>query len=69
MGTPAACTYDTITYGQHKNTRILTKFAPNLLYYKCYIYDIFRIWIPPETVHNATWHNFKEQINNWGMLK
>jgi hypothetical protein len=39
MGTPAACTYTAITYGQHKNSKILTEFSPYLLYYKRYIDD------------------------------
>jgi hypothetical protein len=69
MGTPAACTYTTITYGQHKNTKILTKFNSQLLYYKCYIDNIFGIWIPPETDKEATWRKFKERINEWGTLE
>jgi hypothetical protein len=32
MGTPAACSYATITYGQYENTRILTEFNAQLLY-------------------------------------
>jgi hypothetical protein len=34
MGTPAACSYATITYGQYKNTMILTEFDAQLLYYQ-----------------------------------
>ncbi len=69
MGTPAACAYATITYGQHENTKILTEFSSNLLYCKRYIDDIFAIWIPSETGNNIIWNNFKERINNWGTLK
>jgi len=69
MGTPAACAYATITYGQHENTKILTEFSSNLLYYKRYIDDIFAIWIPPETGNSIIWKNFKERVNDWGTLK
>jgi hypothetical protein len=41
MGTPAACAYATISYGQHENDIILPRFVPQLLYYKRYIDDIF----------------------------
>jgi hypothetical protein len=34
MGTPAACIYTTMTYGQHKNTEIFAVFEPDLFYYK-----------------------------------
>jgi len=69
MGTPAACAYATITYGQHENTKILTEFSSNLLYCKRYIDDIFAIWILSKTGNNIIWNNFKEIINNWGTLK
>lgn len=34
MGTPAACAYATISYGQHENSVILPNYAQQLLYYK-----------------------------------
>ena len=34
MGTPAACSYATITYGHFENTEILTEFRPQILFYK-----------------------------------
>jgi len=34
MGTPAACAYATISYGQHKIAVILPTFSSNLLYFK-----------------------------------
>jgi hypothetical protein len=37
MGTPVACSYATISFGHHENTKILEEFQPNLLYYKRYI--------------------------------
>jgi hypothetical protein len=48
ISTPVACAYATISYGHFENSTILTTFAPNLLYYKEYIDDIFDIWLPPE---------------------
>jgi hypothetical protein len=69
MGTPAACAYATIAYGHHKNTEILTKFAPNLLYYRFYIDDIFGVWVPPESHQTAIWKNFERKLNEWGSLK
>jgi hypothetical protein len=46
MGTPVACAYATVSYGQHENTEILPRFSSNLLYFKRYIDDIFGIWLP-----------------------
>jgi hypothetical protein len=69
MGTPAACAYATITYGHHENTEILTKFAPNLLYYRRYIDDIFGVWVPPESHQTAVWKNFESKLNEWGSLE
>jgi len=69
MGTPAACSYATITYGHHENTRILTEFNSQLLYYRRYIDDIFGVWIPPTTNREATWNNFKKRLNEWGTLE
>jgi len=69
MGTPAACAYATITYGQYENSNILPKFKPNLLYYRRYIDDIFRIWLPPKYHQEKTWRNFKTELNGWGNLK
>jgi len=43
MGTPAAYAYATISCGQHENDIIIPSFAPQLLYYKCYIRDIFGV--------------------------
>jgi hypothetical protein len=43
MGTPAACAYATISYGQDENAVILPTFSSNLLYFKRCINDIFRI--------------------------
>jgi hypothetical protein len=69
MGTPAACSYATITYGHYENTRILTEFNSQLLYYRRYIDDIFGVWIPPTTNREATWNNFKKRLNEWGTLE
>jgi hypothetical protein len=69
MGTPVACSYATITYGHHENTKILTVFEANLLYYRRCIDDIFGVWLPPDTNRTKTWNNFKKQLNGWGTLE
>jgi len=69
MGTPAACSYATITYGHFENTEILTEFRPQILLYKRYIDDVFGLWIPPPTQQASTWAKFKERLNSWGSLK
>jgi len=69
MGTPVACAYATVSFGQYENTTILPKFSSNLLYYKRYIDDIFGIWLPPANNKDSTWTSFTETINNWGSLK
>ena len=69
MGTPAACSYATISYGQHENCNILPKFQSQLLYYKRYIDNIFGIWLPPSSNQLATRNAFKSELNNWGKLE
>jgi hypothetical protein len=69
MGTPVACSYATVTYGQHENSNILTEFQPQLLYYRRYIDDFFGIWLPPPVNNNDTWNRFKTTLNNWGTLE
>jgi hypothetical protein len=69
MGTPAACAYATISFGQHENGRILPTYHSQLIYYKRYIDDIFAIWLPPDRQKISTWNKFKEDLNNWGSLE
>jgi hypothetical protein len=69
MGTPAACAYATISYGEFENSTILTTFALNLLYYRRYINNIFGTCLPPKTNKDTTWTSFKNTLNNWGTLK
>jgi hypothetical protein len=69
MGTPAACAYATISFGQYENTCILPHFNRHLLYYKRYIDDIFGVWIPPDSQQERKWQNFKTALNNWGNLQ
>jgi len=69
MGTPVACAYDTVTYGNYDNNLLLPKFQENLLYYRCYIDNVLGIWLlPPNNAHTA-WEDFKVQLNNWGSLE
>jgi DNA-directed RNA polymerase subunit H (RpoH/RPB5) len=60
MGTPVACSYATVAYGQHENKNILTTFSPYLLYYQRYIDGIFGIWLPSVTENNDAWNSLKE---------
>jgi len=71
MGTPAACNYATITFGNHENKEILPNFKRQLLYYRRYIDDVFGIWIPSTSPINddAIWDGFKKKLNSWGSLK
>jgi len=69
MGTPAACSYATISHGQYKNSSILPLFKDQLLYCKRYIDGIFGIRLLPKRNSNTTWNNFKRELNNWGKLE
>ena len=69
MGTPAACSYATISFGHYENEHILTEFNSNLLYYKIYIDDVIGVWIPSRKDNYQTWNSFKSKLNNWGALK
>jgi hypothetical protein len=69
MGTPVACAYATVTFGQYENSFILQKYRRQLLYYRRYIDDIIGIWLPDTNNDSYTWQCFKEDLNNWGTLK
>lgn len=69
MGMPAACTYATISHGQHENSKILPTFNSHLLYYKRYIDSIYGIQLPPLSNQLTTWITFKSELNNWGILE
>jgi hypothetical protein len=64
MGTPAACAYAIITFGQHENSVILPNYRSQLIYYKRYIVDTFAIWHPPDRQKISTWSRFKEDLNS-----
>jgi hypothetical protein len=68
MGTLVACAYATITFGHYENTVLLPKFSSNLLFYCCYIDDVFGIWLPSPG-DTLVCRHFKEQLNNWGNLE
>jgi hypothetical protein len=69
MGTPAACAYATIIFGQHENCVILPNFHSHLIYYKRYIDDIFAIWLPSDRQQINTWNKFKKELNSWSSLE
>jgi len=69
MGTPVACAYALVSFGQHENSVILKNFSNKLLYYRCYIDNIFGIWVHQEPSTNSSWNHFKSSLNNWGNLK
>jgi len=69
MGTPAACAYATLTFGDYENSLILQKYRHQLLYYKRYIDDIVGIWLPNSENDSITWETFKKDLNNWGSLQ
>jgi hypothetical protein len=72
MGTPVACTYATVTFGQYENSLLLQKYQHQLLYFKQYIDDIIGIWLPnnvDNTDNYTTWQSFEEDLNNRGKLK
>jgi hypothetical protein len=69
MGTPAACSYATLSFGQYENKVLLPAFKGNLIFYCCYIDDVFGIWLPSTTNNDNTWSDLKQTLNNWGNLK
>jgi hypothetical protein len=69
MGTPVACAYATITFGQFENSVLLSDFKQHLLFYKRYIDDIIGIWIPPSNNDPEPWNRFKTKLNDWGNLR
>ena len=69
MGTPVACAYATVTFGQYENSLILQKYRHQLLYYKRYIDNIIGLWLPDTNNDSSKWQGFTEDLNNWGTLK
>jgi hypothetical protein len=69
MGTPVACSYATVAFGQYENAKIIPTFHTNLIYYKRYIDDVIGIWLPPTKNQANTWNNFKDLLSSRGTLK
>jgi hypothetical protein len=75
MGTPTAPLYSILTFGFHGNTTILNTFQANLLYYKCFIDDIFGVWIDNNVKGNTpingetSWDKFTQQLNTFRPLR
>jgi hypothetical protein len=69
MGTPVACSYATVSFGNHENAAILPSFEPHLVYYKRYIDDVFGIWANTNRNSSQAWTEFTNTLNNWGSLK
>ena len=64
-GTSAAVMWVTCYFACHKVHTILPKHGHLLLCAKCYIDDIFGIWIG----NKQEWISFASNISNFGMLK
>ena len=60
MGTPPACCYATIYYAVKEQT-LLDKYKDNLFFYRCYIDDVFGIWVP--TNPTLTFDNLARDMN------
>ena len=66
MGTPPAPPYATIYYGLHES-----KFLPNhrqhVIFYKCFIDDVFGIWLPHPNaqINKRLWDEFTKSMNNY----
>ena len=66
MGTSAAVMWATLYYTYHEVHTIISNHCHNLLYFICYIDDIFGIWTGNLT---TDWAAFSKDINNFGILK
>ena len=66
MGTSAAVMWATLYYTYHEVHTLIPNHGHNLLYFKRYIDDIFAIWTGNLT---TDWSAFKEDVNNFGVLK
>ena len=66
MGTSAAVMWTTLYYTYHKIHILLPKHGTHLLYNKRFIGDIFCIWTGNLT---TDWTAFKDDVNNFGILK
>ena len=66
MGTPPAPPYTTIYYGLQKS-KFLPQHRKHVIFYKCFIDDVFGIWLPhPNAQINARlWDEFIKSMNNY----
>jgi hypothetical protein len=62
MGTPCACSYATLSYALH----ILATFTDFIMILKCFIDDMFGIWIGGE---GGEWKQCKHALEGFGKLK
>ena len=65
MGTSAACMWATIYYGIHENNSLLPTHNNNLLLLRRFIDDMIVVWVGSE----QDWLKFKNNVNNFGILK
>jgi hypothetical protein len=68
MGTPVACTYAMISFGQYENKDIMPELKPNLIYYKRYIDDILGIWLPTPKENGDNYGSVSRQSSTTGVL-
>ena len=66
MGTSAACMWATIYFAVHEMGSIIPKFGNKLLLFLRFFDDIVGIWIGHQL--EPTWEEFKEEVNNFGIL-
>lgn len=66
MGTCCACMYATLYPAYHERKVILPKYSNSLIFLRRFIDDIYGIWTGPA---DATWDNFKNDLNTFGKLK
>ena len=66
MGTPPAPPYATIYYGLHES-QFLPKYKNHVIFYKCFINDVFGIWLPHPNpkINSQLWDEFTASMNNY----
>ncbi|KAL7548762.1 hypothetical protein ACHAWF_012019 [Thalassiosira exigua] len=67
MGTSAACMWATIYFWVHERN-LLPAYLNYILFLRCFINDMFRIWIPTSAAATTAWVSFQSNVNNFGIL-
>ncbi|KAL7523138.1 hypothetical protein ACHAWF_000393, partial [Thalassiosira exigua] len=67
IGTSATCMVATIYFWVHERN-LLPTYSNYILFLRCFIDDMFGIWVPTSAATTTAWMSFQSNANNFGIL-